>query len=69
MIFNLYIKQYIEIGDIVIHKNNKFQFNYGSPKGFSKEYNLPEKYNQYLNDNVWNIKNIDFNLIYILKIY
>ena len=50
--------QYIEIGDIIINKNNKLQFNYGSPKGFSKEYNLPEKYNQYLNKNVWKIKNI-----------
>ena len=51
-------KQYIEIGDIIINKYNKLQFNYGSPKGFSKEYNLPEKYNQYLNKNVWKIKNI-----------
>ena len=51
-------KQYIEIGDIIINKNNKLQFNYGSPKGYSKEYNLPDKYNQYLNKNVWKIKNI-----------
>ena len=51
-------KNYIEIGDVVINKKNKLQFNYGSPKGFSKEYNLPEKYNQYLNSNVWNIKTI-----------
>ena len=51
-------KKYVEIGDIEINKNNKLRFNYGSPKGFSKEYNLPEKYNQYLNNNVWNIKNI-----------
>ena len=51
-------KNYIEIGDVVINKKNKLQFNYGSPRGFSKEYNLPEKYNQYLNSNVWNIKTI-----------
>ena len=50
--------KYIEIGDIIINKNNKLQFNYGSPKGYSKEYNLPDKYNQYLNKNVWKIKNI-----------
>ena len=49
---------YIEIGDIIINKHNKLQFNYGSPKGFSKEYNIPVKHTQYLDRNVWNIKNI-----------
>ena len=51
-------KKYIEIGDIIINKHNKLQFNYGSPKGFSKEYNIPVKHTQYLDKNVWNIKNI-----------
>ena len=51
-------KIYIEIGDIIINKHNKLQFNYGSPKGFSKEYNIPDKHSQYLNRNVWNIINI-----------
>ena len=49
---------YIEIGDIIINKYNKLQFNYGSPKWFSKEYNIPVKHTQYLDGNVWNIKNI-----------
>ena len=51
-------KKNIEIGDIIINKHNKLQFNYGSPKDFSKEYNIPVKHTQYLDRNVWNIKNI-----------
>jgi hypothetical protein len=56
MVFN---KNYISIGDeeMIINKNNKLQFSYGY-KGFSKEYNIPENLETYLNNNVWNIKNI-----------
>ena len=56
MAFN---KNYISIGDdeMIINKNNKLQFSYGY-KGFSKEYNIPENLETYLNNNVWNIKNI-----------
>ena len=52
-------KNYISIGDeeMIINKNNKLQFSYGY-KGFSKEYNIPENLETYLNNNVWNIKNI-----------
>ena len=52
-------KSYISIGceEIIINKNNKLQFSYGY-KGFSKEYNIPENLETYLNNNVWNIKNI-----------
>lgn len=51
-------KKYIEVGDIAIgynnYKENKLQFYYGI-KGYSKEYNIPHKFEKYLNDNVWNI--------------
>ena len=52
-------KKYISIGsnEIIINKNNKLQFDYGY-KGFSKEYNIPENLETYLNNNVWKIKNI-----------
>ena len=52
-------KKYISIGsnEIIINKNNKLQFDYGY-KGFSKEYNIPENLETYLNKNVWIIKNI-----------
>ena len=52
-------KKYISIGsnEIIINKNNKLQFDYGY-KGFSKEYNIPENLETYLNNNVWRIKNI-----------
>ena len=52
-------KNYISIGneEMIINKNNKLQFSYGY-KGFSKEYNIPENLETYLNNNVWNIKNI-----------
>ena len=52
-------ENYISIGDeeMIINKNNKLQFSYGY-KGFSKEYNIPENLETYLNNNVWNIKNI-----------
>jgi hypothetical protein len=54
MAFN---KNYISIGDdeMIINKNNKLQFSYGY-KGFSKEYNIPENLETYLNNNVWKIK-------------
>ena len=54
MVFN---KNYISIGDdeMIINKNNKLQFSYGY-KGFSKEYNIPENLETYLNNNVWKIK-------------
>ena len=42
---------------MIINKNNKLQFSEGY-KGFSKEYNIPENLKTYLNNNVWNIKNI-----------
>jgi len=52
-------KRYISIGyhEIIINKNNKLQFDYGYEE-FSKEYNIPENLKTYLNNNVWNIKNI-----------
>ncbi len=54
MAFN---KNYISIGDdeMIINKNNKLQFSYGY-KGFSKEYNIPENLETYLNNNVRKIK-------------
>ena len=61
-------KSYTSIGceEMIINKNNKLQFSYGY-KGFSKEYNIPENLETYLNNNVWNIK--IYYRIYILKIY
>jgi hypothetical protein len=52
-------KRFISIGynEIIINKNNKLQFDYGYEE-LSKEYNIPEKLETYLNNNVWNIKNI-----------
>ena len=54
-------RKYIDIGNscmvINYNNNNKIQFSEGY-KGFSKEYNIPENLKTYLNNNVWNIKNI-----------
>ena len=52
-------KFYIDIGygEARINNNNTFQIHYGKDY-WTKEYNIPNDLKSYLNNNVWNIKNI-----------
>ena len=52
-------KFYIDIGygEARINNNNTLQIHYGKDY-WTKEYNIPNNLKSYLNDNVWNIKNI-----------